>query len=113
MKNLAKVLQFFSKTGNFYIVAVILIVCTLLYFTTSIAIVHATSERSMQRKLDEIQSLSSKWNELDEIYLSNQTRIEELNGKNSEIKTQQAELADEAKQKRIEFVHEYGCEVMT
>ena len=113
MKNLAKVLQFFSKTGNFYIVAVILIVCTLLYFTTSVAMVHASWERNMQRKLDEIQSLSSKWNELDEIYLSNQTRIEELNGKNSEIKTQQAELADEAKQKRIEFVHEYGCEVMT
>ena len=113
MKTLAKVFVSFSPKLKISILAIVGIVAVLLYNTTAISVVHATSERSMQRKLDEIQSLSSKWNELDEIYLSNQTRIEELNGKNSEIKTQQAELADEAKQKRIEFVHEYGCEVMT
>ena len=113
MKNLAKVLQFFSKTGNFYIVAVILIVCTLLYFTTSVAVVHASSQRQQQKKLEEIQSLSSERERIDEIYLQNEEEIEKLQKKNVEIKTQQAELANQAKEKRIEFVQEYGCGVMT
>ena len=79
----------------------------------SVAVVHASWERSMQRKLDEIESLSSKWNELDEIYLNNQDKIVELNWENMDIKIQQSELAEEAKQKRIEFVQEYGCWVMS
>lgn len=106
-------MQFFSKTSNFYIFAIVAVVLVVLYNTTSIAVVHASWERNMQRKLDEIQWLSSKWNELDEIYLSNQDKIVELNWENMDIKIQQSELAEEAKQKRIEFVQEYGCEVMS
>lgn len=113
MKTLANVLQFLTKTGNFYIVVIIAIVWVLLFNSMSVAVVHASWERSMQRKLDEIQSLSSKWNELDEIYLNNQDKIVELNWENMDIKIQQSELAEEAKQKRIEFVQEYGCWVMS
>lgn len=113
MRNLAKVFISFSPKLKIFILATISIVAILLYNTTSVAMVHASSERNMEKKLEEIQSLSSRWNELDEIYLKNEKDISGLKATNAEIKTQQAELANEAKQKRIEFVREYGCEIMT
>ena len=106
-------MQFFSKTSNFFIVAIVGIVATLLYWTTSVSIVHANQERDMQRKLDEIQSLSDERKKIDEIYLQNEKEIDWLRKKNVEIKTQQSELANQAKEKRIEFVQEYGCGIMT
>lgn len=64
-------------------------------------------------KIHEIESLSEERKELDHVYLENQKQIEKLQQTNSEIKRQQNDLANSAKQKRIEFVHDYGCEVMT
>lgn len=79
----------------------------------SISITHASYQKQQQKKLDEIQSLSNERERIDEIYLQNEKEIDSLKKKNAEIKTQQAELANQAKEKRIEFVYEYGCEVMT
>lgn len=113
MKTLAKVFLSFSPKLKVFFIAIVWIVAILLYQTTSISVVHASAERDQQKKLEEIQSLSSEWNRIDEIYLQNQEEIEKLQKKNTEIKTQQAELANQAKEKRIEFVQEYGCGVMT
>lgn len=85
----------------------------LLYHTASISVVYANLERNQQKKLEEIQSLSSERERIDEIYLQNEKEIDSLKKKNAEIKTQQAELANQAKEKRIEFVQEYGCGIMT
>ena len=63
--------------------------------------------------MEEIQNLSSERERIDEIYLQNEKEIDSLKKKNAEIKTQQAELANQAKEKRIEFVQEYGCGIMT
>ena len=90
-----------------------MIVAVLLYHTTSISVVHANLERNQQKKLEEIQNLSSERERIDEIYLQNEKEIDSLKKKNAEIKTQQAELANQAKEKRIEFVQEYGCGIMT
>lgn len=113
MQTPTKVSQFLSKTSNFYIVAMILIVCTLLFFTTQVSITHATGVRQQNARLKEIKSLSEERNQLDQVYLSNQKEIEKLQQQNAEIKRQQTGLSESAKQKRIEFVHDYGCEVMT
>ena len=113
MKTLAKVFVSFSPKLKIILLATVGIVAILLYNTTAISVVHANQERNMQKKLDEIQSLSSEWNRIDEIYLQNEKQIGELKEKNIEIKTQQAELANQAKEKRIEFVQEYGCGIMT
>lgn len=109
MKTLAKVSQFFSKTSNFYIIGVVAVIGILLYHTTSIAVVHASWERSMKKKLDEIQSLSSEWNRIDEQFLKNEEEIKKLQESNAEIKRQQWELSNQAREKRIEYVQEYGC----
>ena len=106
MKNLAKVFVSFSPKLKIFILATVGIVAILLYNTTAISVVHANQERNMQKKLDEIQSLSSERERIDEIYLQNEKQIGELKEKNVEIKTQQAELANQAKEKRIEFVQE-------
>ena len=90
-----------------------MIVAVLLYHTASISVVYANLERNQQKKLEEIQSLSSERERIDEIYLQNEKEIDSLKKKNAEIKTQQAELANQAKEKRIEFVQEYGCGIMT
>lgn len=90
-----------------------MIVAVLLYHTTSISVVYANLERNQQKKLEEIQSLSNERERIDEIYLQNEKEIDSLKKKNAEIKTQQAELANHAKEKRIEFVQEYGCGIMT
>lgn len=113
MKTLAKVFISLSPKLKIFILAVVAITAILLCHTTSVSVVHANSERGMQRKLDEIQSLSSEWNRIDEIYLKNAREIERLKESNAEIKMQQSELANQAKEKRIEFVQEYGCGIMT
>ena len=113
MKTLAEVKLNLQKNSKFYTVAVVSVVCTLLVFTTTVSITHATWVRQQQMKIHEIESLSEEWKELDHVYLENQKQIEKLQQTNSEIKRQQNDLANSAKQKRIEFVHDYGCEVMT
>lgn len=113
MKTLAKVFVSFSPKLKIILLATVMIVAILLYNTTAISVVHANQERNMQKKLDEIQSLSSEWNRIDEIYLKNAREIERLKESNAEIKTKQSELANQAKEKRIEFVQEYGCGIMT
>ena len=113
MKTPAKVKQFLSKTSNFYIVAAILIVGTILFCTMKVSITHAAEIRERDGKIHEIESLSKEWNNLDQVYISNQKEIERLQQSNAEIRNQQTDLANTAKQKRIEFVQEYGCEVMT
>lgn len=107
MKTLAEVSQFLSKTSKFYIIAVASAITTILIFTTTVSISHATGVRQQQMKIHEIESLSEERNELDQVYLENQKQIEKLQQTNSEIKRQQNNLADSAKQKRIEFVHDY------
>lgn len=64
----------------------------------------------MRKKLDEIQSLSSEWNRIDEQFLKNEEEIKKLQERNSEIKTRQGELSNQAREKRIEYVQQYGCE---
>ena len=113
METSAKVHQFLSKTGNFYFIAITLVVGTLLFFTTQVSITHASGMREQNARLQEIEWLSRERNSLDEVYLSNQKEIERLQQQNAEIKRQQLNLQNSAKQKRIEFVHDYGCEVMT
>jgi uncharacterized membrane protein (DUF106 family) len=109
MKTLAKVFISLSPKLKIFILAVVAISAILLYHTTSISVVHATSERGMQKRLDDIQSLSSEWNRIDEIYFNNMKEIERLKESNAEIRTKQSELEKQAKAKRIEFVQEYGC----
>ena len=113
METPAKVRQFLSKTSNFYIFAAILIVGTLLFFTTKVSITHANDLRQRNNRIQEIESLSEERNELDQTYLSNQEQIKKLQEENEQIRKQQNNLATEAKEKRIEFVQDYGCEVMT
>ena len=113
MKTLAKVFVSFSPKLKIFILATVMIVAVLLYHTTSISVVHANLERNQQKKLEEIQNLSNERERIDEIYLQNEKEIDSLKKKNAEIKTQQAELANQAKEKRIEFVQEYGCGIMT
>lgn len=113
MKTPAKVKQFLSKTSKFYIIAGILIVGILLFFTMKVSITHATDVRQRNNRIHEIESLSKERNELDQIYLSNQEQIKKLQEDNDQIRNQQSNLATEAKEKRIEFVQDYGCEIMT
>jgi FtsZ-binding cell division protein ZapB len=113
MKTLAEVKLNLQKNSKFYFVVVASVVCTLLIFTTTVSLTHATGVRQQQMKIHEIESLSEERNELDQVYLQNQKQIETLQQTNAEIKRQQNDLANSAKQKRIEFVHDYGCEVMT
>ena len=113
METPAKVRQILSKPGNFYIYAGILIVGILLFFTMKVSITHASDLRQRNNRIQEIESLSKEWNELDQVYLENQKEIERLKQSNEEIKKQQSNLATEAKEKRIQFVEDYGCEIMT
>jgi len=113
METPAKVRQFLSKTSNFYMVAILLVMGTLLFFTTQVSITHASWKREQNGRLQEIEWLSQERKDLDQKYLSNQEEIDRLQKQNEEIKRQQQNLQDSAKQKRIEFVHDYGCEVMT
>ena len=69
METPAKVRQFLSKTGNFYIYAGILIVGILLFFTMKVSITHANDLRQRNHRIQEIQSLSQEWNELDQVYI--------------------------------------------
>ena len=109
MKTLAKVSQFFSKTSNFYIIGVVAVIGILLYHTTSIAVVHASWERSMRKKLDEIQSLSSEWNRIDEQFLKNEEEIKKLQESNAEIKRQQWELSNQAREMKVDYVRNHWC----
>ena len=102
-----------NKNGRFYLLAVSILVITLLAFTMKISFAHATSVRHQQMRLQEIESLSEERIRLDSEYLTNQKQIEKLQQANAEIKKQQTTLANSAKQKRIEFVHDFGCEAMT
>ena len=113
MKTLAKVFISFSPKLKISILAIIGILAVLIYNTTALSVVQATSQRGMQKKMEYIQSLSSEWNKIDEIYLQNEKQIEQLKKKNAEIKSKQWELEKQAKEKRIEFVQEYGCGIMT
>lgn len=79
----------------------------------SIAVDHAHWKKEVQKRLWEIQSLSSEWEQIDEVYLQNVKTIEALKEENLKIKSKQWELEKEAKEKRIEFVQEYGCWIMT